>query len=262
MDVLAAREGGDQPGVGGEVGDAAQLDLVVVGDEQDVAGRRHEDAAELTALVSTHRDVVQVRAVRAEPTGAGDGLVERGVDPTVGRDLEQQSLAVGAAQLLDLAVLQQRADELRPLVLQLLQRRRVGRRAGLRLLDRDEPVLAEQDLAQLDRRVDVEVLVPGDHPQVVAQPCRVGGQLLVQLLEERTVDGDADVLHPGEDDDERVLDRRVQRRHALLVEQRRDRLDEGGDRQRVAGRARTSAVTCVPPRSSCPLLVGSSLGAA
>ena len=88
VDVLLARERGDQPGIGGEVGDAAQLDLVVVGDEHHVAGGRHEHPPEVPAFVTTHRDVVQVRPVEAEPPGAGDGLVERGVDAPVGGDLE------------------------------------------------------------------------------------------------------------------------------------------------------------------------------
>ena len=39
--------------------------------------------------------LLQVRPVRAEPAGAGDGLVERGVDAPVGGDLEEQTLSVG-----------------------------------------------------------------------------------------------------------------------------------------------------------------------
>ena len=183
MDVLAARERGDQARVGRQVGDAPQLDLVVVGDEQDAPRGGDERLAEQPALVTAHRDVVQVRPVGAEPTGAGDGLVERGVDPTVGRHLGQQPLAVGAAQLLQLAVLQQRLDELGPLLLQLLQRPGVGRGAGLRLLHRRQAAAGgrrvEQDLAQLHRRVDVEVVAPGQDPQLDAEPlhlARRGGR--------------------------------------------------------------------------------------
>ena len=231
------------------MGDAAQLDLVVVGDEQLAARRGDERPAEQPALVAAHRDVVQVRAVRAEPAGAGDGLVERGVDAPVGGDLGEQALAVRAAQLLDLAVLQQRADELGPLVAQLLQRRRVGRGAGLGLLDRRQPAPGRrrgvQDLAQLDRRVDVEVVAPDDLAQLGAEPLHLGGQALVELAEVGDVDGDAGVLHPGQHAHERVLDRRVQVGHALLGELRRDRLDEvvhgerlaAGDRRRVGVRA-------------------------
>ena len=52
-----------RPGVLGEVGDAAQLDLVVVGDEQLAARRGDERLAEQPALLAAHRDVVQVRLV-------------------------------------------------------------------------------------------------------------------------------------------------------------------------------------------------------
>ena len=54
-----------RPGVVGEVGDAAQLDLVVVGDQQLVPGARHERGAEHATLLAAHRDVVQVRAGRS-----------------------------------------------------------------------------------------------------------------------------------------------------------------------------------------------------
>ena len=84
MDVLATGERCDEAGVGGQVGDAAQLDLVVVGDHQLVAGCGDERLAERPTLLGTHGDVVQVRLVGAEAAGAGDGLVEGGVDPAVG----------------------------------------------------------------------------------------------------------------------------------------------------------------------------------
>ena len=85
VDVPPALEGGDQAGVLGQVGDAAQLDLVVVGDQQLEALGGDERPAELLALLGAHRDVVQVRGVGAEPAGAGHGLVEGGVDAAVGR---------------------------------------------------------------------------------------------------------------------------------------------------------------------------------
>ena len=84
VDVLAGLERGDEAGVLGEVGDAAQLDLVVVGDEQLVAGGGDERLAEGAADLAAHRDVVQVRRVGAQPAGAGHRLVERGVDAPVG----------------------------------------------------------------------------------------------------------------------------------------------------------------------------------
>ena len=67
-----------------------------------------------------------------------------------GADLGQQRLAVGRAQLLDLAVAQQVLDD-RVLADQLLERGGVGGEPGLRLLLRGEAELVEQDRAQLRR---------------------------------------------------------------------------------------------------------------
>ncbi len=77
----------------------------------------------------------------------------------------------------------------------------------------------------------------GDRAQFLTESGDVGGELLIQLLEEGAIDGDADVLHPGEDDDERVLDLFVQLAHALFGEARRDRFDEGSNRERIASGA-------------------------
>ena len=97
-----------EPGVGGEVGDAAQLDLVVVGDEQLAAGRGDERLAEQPALLPAHRDVVQVgRSELSRPVRATVWLNVAWIRPSAATSAEQP-LAVGAAQLLDLAVLQQR----------------------------------------------------------------------------------------------------------------------------------------------------------
>ena len=75
-----------------------------------------------------------------------------------------------------------------------------------------------EDLAQLDRRVDVEVVAPDDLLQLGAEALHLGGQAVVQLAQVGDVDGDAGVLHPGQHPHERVLDRGVQVGHALLAE--------------------------------------------
>ena len=233
MDVLTAGERLDQTGVGGEVSDAAQLDLVVVGDEQRAAGAGHEALPELAPFLGPHRDVVQVGLVAAEPAGAGHRLVERGVDATVRGDLGEQRFAVRAAQLLDLAVLQQRLDELRPLVAQLLERGSVGGEARLGLLRRGEAALGVQDLAQLNRRVDVE-RAADDLLQHTAEPVDLGRQTIAELLQRATIDGDADVFHLRQHPHQRVLDRRVQVGHALQFDRRLDRVGELRCRQRIA----------------------------
>ncbi len=81
------------------VGQDAQLDLRVVGGEQDgvvadVAG--DEGAAHLAAELAAHRDVLQVRVRRREAAGGGDSLVEGRVDAAVARvDGAGQRLDVG-----------------------------------------------------------------------------------------------------------------------------------------------------------------------
>ena len=85
----------------------------------------------------------------------GHRLVEDGVDPAVCADQRRERVGVGVAELLDLPVPEQVLHD-RVLVGHLLQRIGIGRRAGLRLLDRCEPKLVEQDRPQLRGGVDVE----------------------------------------------------------------------------------------------------------
>ena len=89
--------------------------------------------------------------IARQATRASDRLVEGGVDPTVGGNLGNQPFAVGAAQLLELAITQQRVDELGPLVAQLLERGRIGGIARLGLLGRREAALLEKDAPELSR---------------------------------------------------------------------------------------------------------------
>ena len=98
------------------------------------------------------------------------------MDAAVLGDFVQEPLAVRAAQLLDLAVAEQGHDELGPLILQLRQRLRVGGVAGLRLLDplRTEALLVEQQRAQLGGRVEVELVVARDPPQLGCEGLDLG----------------------------------------------------------------------------------------
>ena len=126
------------------------------------------------------------------------------MDAAVGTDERWQRVGVGAAQLLDLPVTQQRLDD--GVVLRhLLQRVGVGRRTGLRLPDRREPEVLEQDLAQLRRGVDVELL-PRMRVDLGFEPAALVVQLLAQVMEEVEVDADARLLHAREHAHERTLD--------------------------------------------------------
>ena len=217
------------------MGDAAQLDLVVVGHQQLTTGGGNESLAELAAFLAAHRDVVQVGLIAGQSAGAGHRLVERRMDSTVGGDLGEQAGAVGAAQLLHLAIGQQRVDELGPLVAQFLQRGRIGGEAGLGLLAGRKAALGEQDLAQLDGRVDVERTT---HHLLQHSPeaLDLGGELAVELGELGNVDGDAHVLHLRQHADQRVLDGGVQLGHALLVERSLQSSRQVRDSKCLAGR--------------------------
>ena len=235
MDVLTTRERINETGVLCEVGDTAQLDLVVVRDGEHVAGPRNEGLAELASLLAAHRDVVQVWLVGTQAAGAGDGLVEGGVNAPIRCHLCKQTLAVGGAKLLELAVVEQRVDELGPLVSQLLQCLRVGGEACLRLLHWGEFALLEKDLAQLNGRVEVE-LPPSDLVHLGHESLALGGEPLVECAQFGDVDRDTCVLHAGEDPHKRVLDVAVQRSHPLCIECRLDCGSKAGHSKGSAGR--------------------------
>jgi hypothetical protein len=119
-------------------------------------------------------------------------------------------------------VSEQRIDELRPLVTELLERRGIGRVAGLGLLPTREAALGEQQLAQLHRRVEFR----SSRPTTAAARHRAARPLDepdVDRAQHLAVDGDTDVLHAGEHPHERVLDVAVEPGHALRLERRGER---------------------------------------
>ena len=79
------------------MGHDAQLDLAVVGGEQDdVVAAGDEGVADAPAQLGPDRDVLQVGVGRAQPAGRRDGLVERRVQPAGVRvEQQRQRLDVG-----------------------------------------------------------------------------------------------------------------------------------------------------------------------
>ena len=63
-----------------QVGHQAQLNLRVVGAEEDVAVGGDEGAANFLAVVGAHGNVLQVGIGRGQASRGGDGLVIGGVD--------------------------------------------------------------------------------------------------------------------------------------------------------------------------------------
>ena len=210
------------------MGDAPQLDLVVVGDEERESRRRHERPSECPTGLGTYRDVVEVGGVGAEAAGAGDSLVERGPDPISLPHLGEEALAVGRPQLLDLPVRQELLDD-GMVVSEPLKGGRIGGISGLRLLARRQPELLEQDLPELLGGVDVELL-PGSLMDGGTEEVAFGGELVAQTGEFGHVDAHADLLHPGQHPDQRQLDVSIQPGDALPVDGCQHRLDEEFDR--------------------------------
>ena len=159
VEVGAFPERVDEDRILGEVREHAELDLRVVGRDQDVARIGDEGAADLAAERRADRDVLQVRVAAAQPPGGGDRLVEAGVHAAGLRVHElRQGVDVGALQLHQLAPLENLPRQVvgqRQFLEHFDGGRRRARRAGP--LQHRQLQLVEQDFRQLLRRVDVEL---------------------------------------------------------------------------------------------------------
>ena len=237
VDVGLPREGVLEVLVARDVGEDAQLDLRVVGRQQDevrLAG--HERAPDLAPELGPDRDVLEVRVGRRQATGRGDRLVEGRVEPPVGGHQGRQRLDVGRAQLRVDAPLEQLVDHRvrRP---ELLEDRRVGRVAGLRALALRQVQLEEEDLLELLGAAEVELVADVD-VDLLLEAGRLRGELPVEDGERLEVEGHADRLHPREHRDQRQLDVAEQPVELDLGQALLERLADGDRRQRLETGAR------------------------
>ena len=220
MDVAVVGEGPHQGRVLGEVGEHPEFNLRVVGGQKEPAGlARHERPANLPAFVGPDGDVLEVRVGGTQPPRRRGRLVERGVHPAVvGVHEGRQGIDIRSLKFRQAPVLEHEFREGVPAG-QFLQDRGVGRRplALGGLLERLQALFVEQDLGQLLRRVDRELvagllgdcLLQGRHPAL---------QVRRDRLQHPEVDRDAGVLHVRQDGHERHLDVARQGRKALLLE--------------------------------------------
>ena len=193
-------------------------------------------------MLGADRDVLQVRVAAAQAAGRRDRLVERRCGPgrCPGCTSVRQRVDVGALQLRQRAPVEDQARQVvgERQLLEHLDRR--GRRAGRAgPLQHRQLQLLEQDVAELLRRVDVEVLA-GQRDRSrrcsVASSCSICARL---GAEHAAVDADAGLLQPGED--------RHQRQLEIAIDARRLRRDRA--RARIARPAASDRSARSPAKS-------------
>ena len=229
------------------------------------------------------RDVLQVRVGGREPAGGGHRLVEGGVDaPGLGVHELRQRVDVGRLELLHRAVVEDLARQLvhqRQLLEHVLGGGRGARLGRLLAALQAEPV--EQHLAQLHRRVDVELALGEARGSRRVSACELRLHLAAHAPEQRRVDLDAGAAPcrparptSGSSIDSKIAlqalgreplaHRRLEPQHQLGLGARRER--EAGVRRRVGrgdavgpGRATLAQVLHARrPRARRPRRPGSS----
>jgi hypothetical protein len=159
----------------GDMGEHPKLDLAVVGRNQHIAGFGDEGGADLAAFRCAHRNVLDVRIRRGQPSGGCRRHRKRRVHPLGLRvDVPRKRVGVGGFELGQLPPVDDLARQLMSGGSQILQH--LGRcrpLPGLGFRATRQIHLVEQDLAQLFGRTDIEVF-PGqllDFASRAAAPC-------------------------------------------------------------------------------------------
>ena len=113
MDVFVTSEGLAELLVFSEVSQDAELDLGIIGSEQDVSGAGGDKSdTDLSTQLVAGGDVLQVGPGTAESAGGGHCLVERGVEaPGFGRDPFGEDVQVGIFEFGYPAVLEDQSWE-------------------------------------------------------------------------------------------------------------------------------------------------------
>ena len=164
MYVFAVLECGDEGFVAGEVRHDAQLNLGIVGGNDDAALRCGEGAAHAAAFGGADGDVLQVGVVAGEAAGNGDGLGVGGMYAAVfGGNHFGQFVGVGGFKFCQAAVLQNDFGQ-RVVGRELFEHGFVGGNAAFGSFFQafgGDAHFVEQDFLQLFGRVEVERLACG-----------------------------------------------------------------------------------------------------
>ena len=234
MDVETAVEGVEHVLVLGQRGDDTELNLRVVGRQQQVVVvSGHEGTAYLAAALGTDGDILQIGIAGREAPRSGDGLVVDRVQTSRGRiNKLRESVEVGTHQLGDGAVLEDERDD-GVAVGQFLQHLLGGAvllGGGARGTVGHLQLLIEH-LAQLLGRADIEL-----HPSQVVDLPLDGAALIGKLrgvgAQGLHIDTHALFLHVDKHVDERQLDVGIEVHQGGILQARDHQgiqLPEGGD---------------------------------
>ena len=212
----------DQLRIARERREDTELDLRIIGVDEDAARLRHENGPETAAQLRPHRDVLQVRIRRRDAPRRGHHLIELPMDAAIRLNIVQKPLRIGRVQLRKRTVIQDIRHDLVVLG-ELLKHIRRGRVTGLRLLAALHAELSEQDLPELLRRVDVELLA---RLRVDPRLQRLdAGPKLHAIVDERLlIDEDTGTLHIVQCIHERHLNLLIERPLLELLQLRENLL--------------------------------------
>ena len=157
MNVFSCLKRGNKSWIIRKMCDTSQFDLVVVRHEQRPSRWRNEGCAEDPTFITTHGNVVQVWLITAQTASAGNSLIERRMNPAVCSNLTQQAFAIRRSELFNLAIAQERSDELRPLIMKFFEGRRICAVPSLSFLARSQAFVGVQNLTQLGWRIHIEL---------------------------------------------------------------------------------------------------------
>ena len=159
MDVEPVLEGLFQGGDIRHIGEDAQLDLRIVGGNEDVAVFRDECFADLAAFFRPYRDVLEVRVRGGEAARLGAGHHVACVDAAGFRlDRGLQRFGIGRAQLRQRPPVDDGPGQGVALIGEFFEHVGIGLPgAGLCFLAAGQVHLVEQDFAELLGRADVEL---------------------------------------------------------------------------------------------------------
>ena len=148
MEILPAEEGIDHGLVTGNMGKQTQLDLTVIGIDQNASFRGNEHPADLRSELLPNRDVLEIRFRGGKATCGRHRHLEVGMNPAIRRDNFQKPFRIGGFQFSQHAVFQHFSDD-RVKALELFQHVGIGTPAGFCLFSVWKTEFVKEYLSEL-----------------------------------------------------------------------------------------------------------------